>query len=118
MDAGRADQPVVTGAWTALDPATGAILWQTPVPETDPGFGAAPGPLSVANGVVYGCTSLGTYTAMNAQTGAVLWTAASGSTSCAAGAAISQGMVFWGTGYNQIKFQPIQPGRVSAFTTQ
>jgi polyvinyl alcohol dehydrogenase (cytochrome) len=111
-------QPTTSGAWGALDPGTGAILWQTPVPVTDPGFGAAAGPLSVANGVVYGCTSLGKFTALNAQTGAVLWTFDSGRNTCASGAAISQGTVFWGTGYNQIKFAAIEPSTVSAFSTK
>src|SRR5262249_59778094 len=39
------------GSWGALDPLTGTILWQTAVPG---GAVAAIGPVSVANGVVYG----------------------------------------------------------------
>ena len=38
------------GSWSALDPATGEILWQT----ADPLENLLTGPLSVANGVVYG----------------------------------------------------------------
>jgi polyvinyl alcohol dehydrogenase (cytochrome) len=37
--------------------------------------------------------------ALNAATGDVLWTFASGG-SCLSGAAISQGHVFWGSGYS------------------
>jgi polyvinyl alcohol dehydrogenase (cytochrome) len=112
-----ATAPTTSGAWSALDPATGAILWQTPAPQGIPGLGSTPGPLSVANGVVYGCTFAGIYTALNAQTGAQLWQAPSGRDTCAAGAAISQGTVFWGTGYNQIMFAPVQPSQVTAFAT-
>ena len=36
------------GSWSALDPATGEILWQT----ADPLENLLTGPLSVANGVV------------------------------------------------------------------
>jgi polyvinyl alcohol dehydrogenase (cytochrome) len=111
-------QPTTAGAWSALDPATGDILWQTPAPQGLPGFGGAPGPLSVANGVVYACSFDGIYTALNAQNGASLWQAASGRDTCAAGAAISQGTVFWGTGYNQILFAPVQPSVFSAFSTR
>ena len=40
---------VTSGYWSALNPATGAILWQTPDPQgsKDPGF------VTTANGVVY-----------------------------------------------------------------
>jgi polyvinyl alcohol dehydrogenase (cytochrome) len=38
-----------TGSWSALDPATGAILWQTP----DPNKTFDIGPMTVSNGVVY-----------------------------------------------------------------
>jgi polyvinyl alcohol dehydrogenase (cytochrome) len=36
------------GSWAALDPATGAILWQ----KADPNGAVDLGPLTVANGVV------------------------------------------------------------------
>jgi polyvinyl alcohol dehydrogenase (cytochrome) len=94
------------GYWAALDVATGAILWQT----TDPGPGwvstygifgfSAEGPVSVANGVVYACSldPQGHMYAMNAATGQIVWSFASGG-SCNAGAAIVDGEVYWGSGY-------------------
>jgi polyvinyl alcohol dehydrogenase (cytochrome) len=85
------------GGWSALDASTGTILWQTP----NPAYERAMGPVSVANGVVYGCSmdDAGHMYAMNAATGAVLWDFTSGA-NCNGGAAISGGMVFWGTGYD------------------
>ena len=85
------------GGWSALDAATGQILWETP----NPGFAQAMGPVSAANGVVYGCSldSNGHQIAMNAATGAILWDHPSGA-ACLGGAAISNGQVFWGTGYD------------------
>jgi polyvinyl alcohol dehydrogenase (cytochrome) len=59
------------------------------------------GPVSGANGVVYACSmdSNGHMYAMDAASGSVLWDFASGA-SCLGGAAISDGMIFWGTGYD------------------
>jgi polyvinyl alcohol dehydrogenase (cytochrome) len=92
---------VQSGVWSALDAATGALLWQT----ADPRNGSTSGPVSTANGVVFGCSleSLGTMYAMNAATGAVLWQFNSGG-SCLSGAAISNGEVFWGSGYANLGF--------------
>ena len=86
------------GMWSALDPSSGRILWQTPgspaVRSTNQG------PVSVANGVVYAGTidRAGTMYALDASTGATLWTFASGG-SVNAGAAIVDGTVYWGSGY-------------------
>jgi polyvinyl alcohol dehydrogenase (cytochrome) len=87
------------GSWAALDPATGAILWQT----ADPNGSVDIGPVSVVNGVVYassmgGAANAPTMVAMDASTGKILWNFAAGS-SVNAGATISGGMVFWGSGY-------------------
>ena len=59
------------------------------------------GPVSVANGVVYGCSmdDAGHMYAMDAETGSILWDYLSGA-NCNGGAAIVGGMVFWGTGYD------------------
>lgn len=87
------------GSWAALDPATGAILWQT----ADP-FGAIDlGPVAVADDVVYvssmaGSPTASTMLALDARTGAILWDFAPG-VSVNAGATISHGMVYWGSGY-------------------
>lgn len=85
------------GGWSALDATNGKILWQTP----NPAFERAMGPVSGANGVIYGCSmdEQGHMYAMNAATGAILWDFASGA-NCNGGAAVVDGMVFWGTGYD------------------
>ena len=89
------------GLWTGLDAATGAILWQT-APTMG---GGASGPVTTANGVVFGCSldALGHMYALDAANGAVLWRFASGG-SCLSGAAISKGEVFWGSGYSNFGF--------------
>jgi polyvinyl alcohol dehydrogenase (cytochrome) len=94
------DNSVITsGVWSGLDAATGALLWQTAPPH---GFGAS-GPVTTANGVVFGCAldPLGYMYALNAATGAVLWEYASGG-SCLSGAAISNGTLYWGSGYTNL----------------
>jgi polyvinyl alcohol dehydrogenase (cytochrome) len=65
------------------------------------------GPVSGANGVVYACSmdDVGHMYAMHAATGAILWDFTSGA-NCLGGAAISSGMVFWGTGYDAFKASP------------
>jgi polyvinyl alcohol dehydrogenase (cytochrome) len=98
---GQAIGPTVTsGFWSAWDAATGQILWQT----ADPAGGQTqdPGAVSAANGVVYACSAdpVGHMYALNADTGSVLWSFASGG-ACNAGAAISNGTVYWGSGYRQ-----------------
>jgi polyvinyl alcohol dehydrogenase (cytochrome) len=92
------------GSWAALDPATGAILWQVP----DPNGAIDLGPLAVANGVVYApsmggnlSTTAPTLFALNASTGTTLWTYAAGS-SVNAGAVIVGNTVYWGTGYSHL----------------
>ncbi len=91
------------GGWSALDATTGAILWERP----DPNFDRGMGPVSAANGVVYACSMdiNGHMYAMDAATGAELWDYPSGA-SCLGGAAISNGQVFWGTGYDAFSFLP------------
>lgn len=87
------------GSWAALDPATGAILWQV----ADPNGAIALGALAVADSVVFvssmaGSASAPTMLALNANNGQTLWTFAAGS-SVNAGAAIVNGVVYWGSGY-------------------
>ncbi len=90
------------GSWAALDPATGAILWQT----ADPNGAIDIGPMAVANGVVYAGSMGGAATAptmfgLDAATGKTLWSFASGA-SVNAGATISSGTVYWGSGYTHL----------------
>jgi outer membrane protein assembly factor BamB len=56
------------GGLTAIDPASGNVLWQHKLPA--PNFGAA----TVANDVVFTSTYAGTIYAFDAQTGRTLWT--------------------------------------------
>ena len=86
-------------AWSALDAATGEILWQTPVPLS----GIAMAPVTVANGVVYaGSIARGgnNMFALDAATGKILWRFASGG-SVNGGAAVADGVVYWGSGYSK-----------------
>jgi len=89
------------GIWSALDASTGAILWQTRPPHG----GGTSGPVTTANGVVFGCSldPLGYMYALNAATGQVLWESAGGG-SCLSGAAISNGTIYWGSGYSNFGF--------------
>ena len=86
-----------TGVWSGIDAATGKLLWQT-IPSHG---GSTSGPATTANGVMFGCSldPLGYMYALDGATGAVLWTFASGG-SCLSGAAISNGEVYWGSGYS------------------
>jgi len=90
-------QTITSGFWAALDAYTGAVLWQT----ADPLSAGDQGAVSAANGVVYGCSldPQGHMYAFDASTGNILWGFASGG-SCNAGAAISDGTVYWGSGYS------------------
>lgn len=92
-----------TGVISGLDAATGEVLWQTTPPfgGTPFGGGATSGPLTTANGVVFACALdfEGHMYALNGATGEILWTFASGG-SCLSGAAISEGRLFWGSGYS------------------
>jgi polyvinyl alcohol dehydrogenase (cytochrome) len=87
---------VTSGGWSALDPATGEILWQT----ANPTGAKAGGAVTVANGVVYACSmdAAGHMYALDAGSGTILWDFASGG-SCNAGAAVVNGTVYWGSGY-------------------
>ena len=90
------------GSIAALDPATGAILWQV----ADPAFSINLGPVSVSNGVVYASSMSGaagatTMFALDASNGNFLWGFAPG-VSVNAGATIADGSVYWGSGYTHL----------------
>ncbi|MFC7502313.1 PQQ-binding-like beta-propeller repeat protein [Nocardioides sp. GCM10030258] len=89
------------GVWSGLDAVTGQVLWQ----KTPPHGGGTSGPVTTANGIVFGCSldPAGHMYAMNGATGAILWEFASGG-SCLSGAAISNGTVYWGSGYSNFGF--------------
>jgi polyvinyl alcohol dehydrogenase (cytochrome) len=90
------------GSWAALDPATGAILWQ----KADPNGAMDIGPMAVSNGVVY-AGSMGTNATaptmfgLDATNGNTLWSFAPGS-SVNAGATIVNSAVYWGSGYSHL----------------
>ena len=89
------------GVWSGIDARTGQTLW-----ETRPTHGGATsGPVTTANGVVFGCSldPDGWMYAMDAATGAIKWSFKSGG-GCLSGASISNGQVFWGSGYSNFGF--------------
>jgi polyvinyl alcohol dehydrogenase (cytochrome) len=90
------------GSWAALNKATGAIEWQIP----DPNGTIDLGPMSVSNGVVFASSMTVTkgdpgMFALDAATGKVLWKFDAGS-SVNAGAVVSGGVVYWGSGYAEV----------------
>jgi polyvinyl alcohol dehydrogenase (cytochrome) len=97
-----AGQTVTTGVWSALDPATGDVIWQIPNPVLAKPLNAATlqGPVVVSNGVMFAGSmdKNGTMFALDAATGDVLWSFQSGGTVIGS-PAIVNGMVFWGSGY-------------------
>jgi polyvinyl alcohol dehydrogenase (cytochrome) len=87
------------GSWSALDPATGEILWQV----GDPNGAITVGPVTVADGAVFVSSMAGgatapTMFALKSDTGQTLWSYAAGS-SVNAGPAVSNGVLYWGSGY-------------------
>ncbi len=92
-------QQITWGAWSALDVATGKILWQT----ADPTPGAIDrGSVSVANGVMYAGSNAGQMYALEASTGNILWSFQSGGTVLDA-PSIVDGTLYWGSGYQEIQ---------------
>lgn len=92
------------GFWSALDKGTGQILWQTADPQnSELGPQLDMGPVTVANGVVYACSTdpAGTMYGLDATSGAVLWKFESGG-SCIGGAAVVDSTVYWGSGYSSL----------------
>jgi polyvinyl alcohol dehydrogenase (cytochrome) len=87
---------ITWGAWSALDAATGRILWQT----ADPAHAVDMGSVSHANGVLYAPSFSGNLHALDAATGTVLWTFATGG-SVIDGPSIADGTVYWGSGYSR-----------------
>ncbi len=86
---------ITWGSWSALDVATGKILWQT----ADPTKGTFDiGSVSVANGVLYAPSLSGQMYALNTVSGKILWNFASGG-SVIDGPSIVDGAVYWGSGY-------------------
>ena len=91
-------QKITWGSWSALDVATGKILWQTadPTPRS-----IDRGSVSVANGVMYAGANSGQMYALDTTTGKILWNFASGG-SVIDGPSIVDGALYWGSGYREI----------------
>lgn len=95
------------GKWAALNAETGALVWDA-IGTQPPPFSPYPtgalasnqGPVSLANGVVFGgaTNATGSMYAFDASNGNILWSFESGA-SVNSGAAIVDGNVYWGTGY-------------------
>jgi polyvinyl alcohol dehydrogenase (cytochrome) len=106
----------VTGFWSALDAATGEILWQRPLPtdgrppvdetpEPDPSGGALQGSVTLANGVLFGggADGEGSMFAMDASDGTILFEFNAQFVGAPGGAieaspAVVDGVVYWGSG--------------------
>ena len=86
----------VAGVWVAMDARSGRVLWST----ADPANATASGPVTVANGVVFGgsTSALGPLYAMHAKTGRILWSHETGATMYG-GVSVSDGCVYFGNGY-------------------
>jgi polyvinyl alcohol dehydrogenase (cytochrome) len=98
----HAGETVTTGAWSALDPSTGEILWQTPDPALSKPLDGVSlnSPVTVLNGVLFGGSmdAAGTMFALDADDGTILWSFKSGGT-VYGGPAVAGGTVYWGSGY-------------------
>ncbi|GKU97104.1 hypothetical protein SLEP1_g10284 [Rubroshorea leprosula] len=79
-----------------MDAGTGQVLWST----TDPASGTASGPVTVANGVLFGgsTNAEGPIYAMDARTGKILCPNNTGAT-VYGGMSISDGCNYVGNGY-------------------
>ena len=89
-------QTINYGAWSALDAATGKILWQT----ADPNGAWDMGAVSVANGVVFAGSLDGHMYALDAATGKIVWSFKAGG-SVIDSPAIVGNMMYWGSGYGR-----------------
>jgi polyvinyl alcohol dehydrogenase (cytochrome) len=85
-----------SGSFSALDPATGKILWKV----ADPAGGTDSAPVSVANGDAYFGSMAGAMYALNAATGKILWTYKTPQ-AVDSSPAIVGGTLFWGDGYSR-----------------
>ena len=98
----HAGEMTSVGAWAALDPATGAILWQVanPASPTVTNGANVNGPVTVVSGVLFAGSMdpAGTMFALDASSGDVLWSFQSGGT-VYGGPAVVGGTVYWGAGY-------------------
>lgn len=100
--------PLNTVTVSALDAATGEVLWDT---EYD---GMVFAPVSTVPGVAFVATTLGTLLALDTATGGELWRHAAPN-AVGAGPSIQDGNVLWGYGY--ALFEGPGEGGLISFTT-
>jgi polyvinyl alcohol dehydrogenase (cytochrome) len=113
------------GSWAALDPNTGTILWQVPDTQTEIIGGATVNvwdlaPVSAANGVVYVASMAKSADqnqmfALDGATGQLLWQFGAGA-SVNAAPAISNGSVYWGSGYARSGIEGSGNNKLFAFS--
>src|SRR5438046_9501845 len=92
-------QQITWGAWSALDVATGKILWQTADPTANT---VDRGSASVANGVMYAGSNSGQMYALDATYGNILWNFALGGTVTEMLATVDS-THYWGSRYRHIQ---------------
>ncbi len=102
--------PSGTSTTFALDAVTGAIKWQTAVPQAS--FGA----LTLANGVLYQPTIPGTFYAFNATTGAIITTLTpQAGAQLGGGVTVDDGLVFAPYGFWFFLAETDQVGGIVAY---
>lgn len=95
-------QTTTAGSWAAIDPSTGAIVWQVADPSHNAfGGGNALGPVSVENGVLFTPSMSGDFYALDAANGKTLWHFRPGG-AAVSGAVVVNGVVYWGDGYSHL----------------
>ena len=89
------------GAWSALDLRTGRFRWQVKTygaDRGDPSFGgAAPGPVTFTNRVLFGGSTSGYFVGLDATSGRTLWTYDAGGP-IIGGPAVYNETLYWGAG--------------------
>lgn len=88
----------IAGGWVAMEAWSGEILWST----ANLNEATAPGPVTVANGVVFGGSTFqkGPIYALSAKTGKILWSHDTGAT-VYGGISVSDGCIYLGNGYKE-----------------
>lgn len=86
----------IAGGWVAMDASSGKVLWST----ENPSNATAPGPVTVANGVLFAGSThrQGPIYAMDTKTGRILWSYDTGAT-IYGGVSVSNGCIYLGNGY-------------------
>jgi polyvinyl alcohol dehydrogenase (cytochrome) len=116
--------PSIGGYFDALNIKNGATVWATRDPATKSSnpvtaaHSSTYGPLTIANGVVYGTSISHSLYALDAKSGSVLWSKTDLEGSGFAAPAIYKGVLYWPTGYatgNPTQVSPINGDGFSAY---